>query len=694
MKKRNQVLRNFFLLGLGTMISVNSNAQAQGFRANQELAGKFSDNVNELLEHNEDSRERFYYYEVLHPVHEKKAKVDNGWASQRYEEKLNRGIIATPDSTGKVYVSWRLLKTDDPSISFNLYKSDSKGKVSKLNSKPITATTDFLDAGSKKGQEYSYWVKPVVNKKELDASEKAVITSDSYSKSYYKSIKLQGDYQAQRIGVCDLNGDGVYDFLILQGNGGLDPGGMSGNTSGLTYKLEAYLNNGTFLWRKDLGLGLEPGVWYTPYVVYDFDGDGKAEVAVKTGPSDVREADGRVRKGPEYCSVLDGMTGEEKARADWPARNPRFGGYNRTNRNQMGMAYLDGKTPCIIVARGTYKLMVVDAYQMKDGKLQQLWHWDGDEENPIIRSQGAHSLVCADIDGDGRDEVILGSAVLDDNGTCLYSTGVGHTDNTFLADIDPSHPGLEIFNCAEQPFIIPAEPLYNYGISLVDAKTGEKIWGMGGPTYHVGSGVVVDIDPSQTGLECIGREDSKADPKGQGYNGNPPTYVLNSKGKKIDSGDSFPGFDNWVYWDADKMREIVTNPVMPRQQRPSTNASAPGQQGPQNIPPPASGQQGPQNMPPAGDFLRMSRKASINKYKGAAVAKNIEGNISIIVDIAGDWREELITSLSGEIRIYSTTIPAKDRRISLMQDPLYRNGIVARTMGYTQPPMTSYYLGE
>jgi len=681
MKDKNTI-RVIGLIGLWTLSSATLQAQSQNFRANQELAGKYSENVNELLEHNEDSRERFYYYEVLHPVHETKPIITNGWALQRYEEYLNRGIIATPDTLGSVFISWRLLKSDNPSTAFNVYRSDDKGKILKLNKNPLIKTTDFIDKNLQKGKNYSYWVKPVVNNKELAASEKAILRSDSFDKTYYKTIKLQGDYQAQRVGVADLNGDGNYDFVIMQGTGGLDPGGNSGNTNGSTYKLEAYLSDGTFLWRKDLGLGLEPGVWYTPYIVFDFDGDNKAEVVVKTGPPDVREADGRVRKGPEWVSVLDGMTGVEKARADWPERNPRFGGYNRTNRNQMGMAYLDGKTPCILVARGTYKLMIVDAYQLKNGKIEKLWRWDGDEENPVIRSQGAHSMVSADVDGDGRDEVVLGSAVLDDNGTCLYSTGVGHTDNTFITDIDPERPGLEIFNTAEQPFTDPNEPLFNYGASLVDAKTGEKIWGMGGPTYHIGSAMVADIDATNPGFECFGQEDGKADPSGQGYNGKAPRYYLNNKGKKIGTGQDIPGFDNWVFWDGDLLREAIVSPVIPRQPRPAAGAATPGQPAPVNAVPNSGGQQ------------RMNRKASIIKYKGATVARNIEGGVSMMVDIAGDWREELITNLPGEIRIYSTTIPAKDRRICLIQDPLYRNGVVARTMGYTQPPMTSFYMGE
>ena len=594
----------------------------------------------------EDPAERQYFTPALNPKHKDKPKV-KGWAKERIDEKINRGMLTISNKEGQVYLSWRLLSGDDKETVFNVYRSVEGGEAVRLNKAPVVATTDFVDKQPAPGRKSAYWVRPVLKGTELESSEKALLEANAGDKTYYSSIKFQGDYRPQRIGVADLNGDGTYDFVIKQPSQGIDPAGRA-NTDGLTYKLEAYLNDGTFLWRKDLGPGIEPGIWYSPFVVYDFDGDGRAEVAVKTGPEDSRESDGRVRKGPEWCSILNGMTGAEITRADWPPRDRRLGDYNRTNRNQMGIAYLDGKTPCLLVARGTYKLMMVDAYQYHSRELKRLWHWEGDDETPIIRSQGSHGMHSADVDNDGRDEIILGSVVLDDNGTCLWSTGLGHPDKCFVTDVDPARPGMEIFYAIE-PWHDDGK-----GVCLVEAKTGKIIWSIGQRTYHVGDGMVADIDPSLPGLECFATEDRKG--------GSTDRYLFSADGKRLGTREDVPGCRNWIFWDADLLRETF-----------GYGGSGRGLTG-------------------RGRFGR-SRSISIVKYKGETLASGIEGSIMMMADILGDWREELVTVLSGELRIYTTTIPAKDRRICLMQDPVYRMEVAHRSMGYEQSPVTGYYLG-
>lgn len=581
----------------------------------------------------QDQRERHYLYPVLEPQHEKKPKVE-GWAEERVEEKLNRGLIAVTSDDG-VYLSWRLLKDDPEKAAFNVYRSVQGDKEEKLNSNPVEETTDFIDNKSVSDNEVEYWVSLVNGK----ASERISMNSEESEEKNYKSIKLQGDYKPQKIAVADLNGDGEFDFIIKQPDYSIDPGGKP-NTDGTTYKLEAYLSDGTFLWRKDLGPGIEPGIWYSPFVVFDFNGDGKAEVAVKTAPGAKRDPDGRVRTGKELVSIWNGMTGEKISSAAWPSRDPRYGDYNRTNRNQMGIAFLDGKTPSLLVARGTYKLMTLDAYEFQNQSLNPQWHWDGDEENPVIRHQGAHGMHSVDVDEDGRDEIVLGAVVIDDNGTALWSTGYGHPDKVFVTDIDPERPGLEIAYVQED------WNFDGYGVNLVDAKTGKTLWGIGHKTYHVGNGMVADIDPSIPGLEFMAAED----PKGNGNGKSSDRYLLSAKGKYLARNNGVPGQKNWIFWDADLLREeIIGN--------------------------------------------HNSKSLRIKKYAGPQLAGNIEGEIKMIADLYGDWREELITVLPGELRIYHTSIPAQDKRVNLMQDPVYRLEVAHRSMGYDQSPVTSYYLG-
>lgn len=591
----------------------------------------------------QDSRERHYFYEVLDPRHESKSQIE-GFATGRVCEKLNRGLVAVRSTDGKcAYLSWRLLKSDAPATAFHVYR-EANGKTRRLTSKPVAKTCDFTDVSPISGKA-RYWVAPAV--KGVNSADTEKVEVDFGQLSDYTSIRLKDNVKAGKIALADLNGDGRYDYVIRTPETNVDPG-MPGDTTGKTYQISAYLNDGTWLWTYDMGLGIEPGIWYSPFIVYDFNGDGKAEVAIKASGNDyVKNEKGRVCGGSEYLSVLDGMTGKEIDRVDWPERNDRYGNLIRQNRNQIGMAYLDGKTPCILAARGTYKLMVVDAWQLNEGKLQHLWRWDGDEENPIVRSMGAHNMVTGDVDGDGRDEVMLGSCMLDDNGTLLWSSGLGHSDKAYLCKLRPDTEGLQVFMVSEP------KKEDGRGVSVVDARTGKLIWGIGHPTCHVGDGMVADFDPQHPGLECFASEDRKG--------GSTDKYLLTSDGKKLNSAnEKVPGCRNWIWWDGDLLRETF---------------------------------RGDDNRWGAGSSSN-GRTQSIWKWQGEALREGIEGDILMIADMEGDWREELITALPGELRIYHTSIPAKDRRVTLMQDPLYRSYILHRSMGYPQSPIPSYYLGE
>ncbi len=606
----------------------------------------------------QDTRERIYQYEILEPRHEQKQLVQ-GFAEKRVTENLNRGLTAVLSQDGKgVFLSWRLLNNDDSQVAFNVYRIVN-GKSKKLNAKPLTVTTDFVDLLPVSGN-VEYSVAAVTKKKEIKTTEK--ITVDFSQLKNYTSIKIDAKDRIGKLGTADLNGDGTYDFIVRTPSSSVDPG-MPGDTTGITYKISAYLSDGTFLWTYDLGLGIEPGVWYSPFIAYDFNGDGKAEVAVKGSGNDYkRNEKGRVYGGSEFLVVLDGMTGKLIDKVPWPERNFRLGDLNRQNRNQMGMAYLDGKTPCILAARGTYRLMMVDAWQLKNGKLEKLWRFDGDEENPVVRSQGAHNMVCGDVDNDGRDEVLLGSCMLDDNGTLLWSTGLGHSDKAYLTQIDPKRQGMQVYLVSE-PWQTDGR-----GVMLVDAKTGQQIWKIGQPTFHVGDGMVADFDPAHPGLECFASEDKKG--------GSDARYLITSDGKKLNStNDEVPDCRNWAWWDGDLLREIIGAEI----RRPVADESV------------------TQNNPSDQRNNRRGRgewNVKVSKWKGETLTSDIKGDIQMIADLNGDWREEIITVLPGEIRIYQTNIRAKDRRITLMQDPIYRSYVLERSQGYPQSPVTGYYLGE
>jgi rhamnogalacturonan endolyase len=311
------------------------------------------------------------------------------------------------------------------------------------------------------------------------------------------------------------------------------------------------------------------------------------------------------------------------------------------------VAYLDGKTPCLVLERGTYNLQKLRAYQLRDGRLERLWNWNNLGAGKAYWGQGAHTIHAADMDGDGRDEVVIGSSVLDDDGTPLWSTGYGHIDQCFVGDIDPSRPGLEMFYTAENG-------RQTNGVGLVDARTGEMIWGIQSKTVHVGFGLVSDIDPTHRGCECAAGEDAKADPKGRRYDGKPPNWLFSAQGKLLAKDvptETILGTTTWggasraALWNADVQREILA-------------------------------------------------KGRIHRYGGGTYPTVLEGDMLAVADVTGDWREEILTTSSGELRIYSTRIPARDRRPCLMQDSVYRLCVVTGTQDYYSLPQMSACLSS
>jgi hypothetical protein len=565
-----------------------------------------------------------------------------GMAPARADERLNRGLVAVIDKDGKPYLGWRLLKTDAPNTTFNVYRQTGGGRPVKVNAQPVAGSTNIVDTAARVDQPNTWFVRPVAGGRELPASEAVSLPANSPPNQVF-TIKLQGNYAANKVAIADLDGDGVYDYVIKQPGGGLDPG--TARPSPDTYKLEAYDGKtGRFLWRYDLGWNMNMGVWWTPYIVADFDGDGKAEVAVKTAPyAATREEakispNGFVLEGPEYVTVLNGITGKEIARADWVERGDpaRWGDDrgNRVNRNQIGLAKLDGKRTSLLVARGTYTLMYLDAWNLVDGKLVKVWRWFGDDTDPQVRGQGSHGMHVYDFDGDGKKEVALGSVMVDDNGKTLWSNGLGHPDLFYAADIIPERPGLEIAYGYETAQKIN-------GIQVADAKTGKMIWGHPDPTTHIHDwGVFADIDPANQGFEFYGAEQNRR--LGQ--------FLYSARDGKLLSKDDLGSITLRPFYWLD---------------------------GPQKV---------------FHIFNYRSDTFAFQKYGAKETLGEFPGRLIAIADVLGDWREELILADNGVLRIVTTTVPATTRHVSLMQDALYRNDVSLVSMGYFYPPNTSYNL--
>jgi len=539
-------------------------------------------------------------------------------------EKLGRGLVALEREDGSVFLSWRLLDSDPEDMAFEIVRAQSVGSVGQLIVLPFSwsqpyRATNYVDKTAKQDKGRTTYVLYRYSKKREQALSQPLgrvkITLTGSAKPYI-SIPLKGDYDFQKVGIADLDGDGSYEYVIKQPNFNTDPYQHPGywKRSTTTYKLEAYRLDGTMMWRYDMGWSIEAGIWYSPWIVYDVDGDGKAEVYCKAGVGDPRDEKGLVQSGPEYLVKLDGETGKVAAKTAWLSRDG-FSDYNRYCRNFLTVAYLDGRTPSLIMQRGTYNLIKTQAL---DKDFNQIWYWESPQEKKKYRGQGSHGLITADVDGDGKDELVIGAAVLDDNGKGLWTLEMGHPDVCYVADIDPSNPGLEVFYGFETR-------QKTDGICVVDAKTGRKLWTHKKPTRHIhAQGMAGDILAEFAGMEVYsGERDYKE------------RWLYSAKGRLIKFLEEGTLSPRPVWWDSDPQKEVIISRAI--------------------------------------------------RDWGGKTMQPIEGRVIAVVDCLGDHREEVITSLKGELRIYTTTIPTSSRRPCLMQDHQYRLGVVAQTMGYYYP---------
>lgn len=558
-------------------------------------------------------------------------------------EYVTRGVVAVRTGNNN-FVSWRWLGTEDD-ITFNLYRNGTK-----VNSSPLKVT-NYTDNGAAESASYS--VRAVVNNVEQPASEAVSVWAQNYL-----SIPLQkpsGDYVANDCSVADVDGDGVYEILLKW-----DPSNAKDNSqSGVTGNVlvDCYKLNGTRLWRIDLGRNIRAGAHYTQMAFYDFDGDGKAEFMCKTADgtkdgkgkvigdasADYRNSGGYILSGPEFLTVFNGLTGEAMATANYIPARGNVGSWgdtygNRVDRFRVGVGYFDGKRPSALFCRGYYTRLVMAAWDWRNGKLTNRWTFDGnDPANKGYNGNGDHSLSIADVDDDGKQEVISGAAIIDDDGTPYYSTGYGHGDAMHVSDFDPDVPGIEVSNIQES--------YGKQGLYLYNAKSKKVLWTK--PSTSAtddgegpARGNCADISAAHRGAESWARG---------AVNG-----VFNCKGTAVNL-PTPPTCNFFSWWDGDLLRELLD-----------------------------------------GTKITKYQGATLLTASGCASNNGTKSTPAISGDLFGDWREEVMfrTSDNSALRIYTTTIPSNYKFRTLVHDPQYRMALAWQNGAYNQPPHVSYYLGD
>ncbi|MFD2288291.1 rhamnogalacturonan lyase [Pedobacter petrophilus] len=571
-------------------------------------------------------------------------------------EKLGRGVVAVRKGTDSVFVSWRISGTEPDDIAFNLYRKTGSGVPKKLNSAPLTKGTNFVDAGANMNVANSYFVKSIVGNREQGASTAFLLAAQTPVQQYLTiPLKTPSGYTPNDASVGDLDGDGEYEIILHQTGRGRD-----NSSSGITDPpiFQAYKIDGTFLWEINLGKNIREGAHYTQFMVYDLDGDGIAEFACKTADGtvdgkgkvigdstkDYRNKNGKILDGPEFFTIFSGKTGEALATTDYIPGRGNIGAWggrggngknddsgNRVDRFTACIAYLDGIHPSVVMCRGYYGRTVLAAWDWRNGKLTSRWVFDTKDGRNPYSGMGNHNLSVADVDGDGKDEIIFGSMCVDDNGKGLYTTGLRHGDALHVSDLDPERPGLEVFGVHEIE-----EGTKGPGAALYEAKTGEILW-HGSEDEDVGRGVADNIDNTRVGAQMWW----------SGSNG-----LYDMKGNRI--GEQPHSTNFLIYWDGDLSRELLD-----------------------------------------GNHIDKYNGGRLLTANGAIANNWTKSTPALSADIFGDWREELILRSydNQSLRIYTTTIPTDYRNYTLMHDPQYRLSIAWQNVGYNQPPHTGFYFG-
>lgn len=630
-------------------------------------------------------------------------------------ENLDRGLVVIPARSGTgQFLSWRLFGTEDYiSTTFDIVRD---GNVIESNLSGATCYTDMEGTATSQYQIVTKYDGEVVNTSEAVASWGMEYKRLQLNKPADGTIDSQAySYTPNDISVGDADADGQYELFVKWDPSNSQDNANSGKT-GNVY-IDCYKLDGTFMWRVDLGPNIRAGAHYTQFMVYDFDGDGKAEMICKTAPGSkdgrgnyvsavaddntikttsnttiYRNSNGNILSGPEFLTVFNGETGNA-VHTIWYNPN-RAGSFNQTgtypsskdfwgdnygNRSERYLAcvaYLDGpdSNPSAVMCRGYYTKAYVWAVDFNGGKLKHKWlhasvssnkveHYDanwtkttktyssntsGKGSLYTLYGNGNHNISVGDVDGDGCDEVIWGSAALDNNGQLLYCVGFGHGDAIHLADLDPDRPGLELYDIHE-------DNINPYGADLHDAATGEVLFSCTG-SDDTGRGMAADIEPAKRGAEMW----SVAS-----------TDVYDISGTSIST--NRPSLCMRLYWTGDLYDDLfdgifsssqTANPRIFKWDSENKNAV----------------------------ILRsLAGKGNSQTCNGSKATPNL------IADILGDWREEIIMwdlSDGCSLNIFTTNEATEYRVPTLMHDHVYRMGVAWQNVAYNQPPHLGYYLPD
>lgn len=570
-------------------------------------------------------------------------------ASGYVVENLDRGISAISTGSGMM-VSWRFLADDSDNSIFKLYRNNALIYTSNAGN-----ATCYLDKDGKSTDTY----------KVETVESGTIVSSDTcamQSGSNYLEVKLDVP-KAQTSGITyspndctvgDVDGDGQYELFVKW-----DPSNSKDNSQkGKTDKvfIDCYKIDGTKLWRIDLGVNIRAGAHYTQMLVADYDLDGLAEMVCKTADGtvdgvgnvigdsskDYRNSNGYILSGPEYYTLFEGSTGKALDTVDYnPGRGTvsKWGDSygNRVDRFLGAVAYLDGVKPSAVTVRGYYTRMAACAYDVVNKKLVQKWYFDtGNDKAKPGYGDGNHNCMPADVDNDGKQEIVLGATCLDDDGSVLWCLNTGHGDAMHLGDLLPDRNGLELWICHED------KP---YGVSLVDASNGKTIFHKDGDA-DTGRCCAANVWAGNDGAEFWGLGNDVFDGSGNTLSCRRPAVNFLS------------------YWDGDLEREILDGYT----DKPATISK----------------------------MKNDGTLTTILSTDGAYTCNTTKGTPCLSADIFGDWREELIVraSDSKSLRIYCTPYETDYRITTLMHDPQYRNQVAGQNISYNQPPHTSFYLAS